>query len=93
MQQNGQGRSVRRENDQLGDAAIERLGRCVCGIRSVAIPERPLRVDLGGWKQTFIRTLFQLTVMRGLLNEVEDGLAEALVGDGPCCGFCVSLRI
>ena len=37
-------------------------------------------------RRTFVRTLLQLVVMGGLLDEIEDGLGQCLVGDGPCCG-------
>lgn len=32
---------------------------------------------------TFVRTLLELTVVRGLLNEIKDGLGEGLIGNGP----------
>lgn len=44
--------------------------------------------DLGSLL-TFVRALLELTVMRGLLNEIKDGLGEGLVGDGPSYS-CVS---
>lgn len=34
---------------------------------------------------TFVRALLELTVVRGLLNEIKDGLGEGLVGNGPSC--------
>ena len=49
MQQDGQRRRIRRQNDNLRDTAIQRLGR-------------------------FVGALFQLSVVRGLLHEVEDFL-------------------
>lgn len=42
-------------------------------------------------ERTFIRALAQLSIMRGLLYEVEDGLREGLVGDRPGCLGVVSL--
>ena len=36
-------------------------------------------------RRTFVRALFQLSVVGGLLDEIEDGLRQGLVGDGPCC--------
>lgn len=35
--------------------------------------------------QTFIGALAQLSIMRCLLDEIEDGLGEGLVCYGPCC--------
>ena len=34
---------------------------------------------------SFVGALFQLAVVRGLLDEVEDFLGEGCVGDGPGC--------
>lgn len=43
---------------------------------------------------TLVRTLLQLAVVRRLLDEVEQGLSQRLVGDGPGCGSRMSvLRI
>ncbi len=33
--------------------------------------------------RTFVCALLQLAVVRGLLHEVQDGLGEAFIGDGP----------
>lgn len=43
---------------------------------------------------TLVSTLLQLAIVRRLLDEVEQGLSQRLVGDGPGCGsgilvFCV----
>jgi len=35
-------------------------------------------------RRTLVGTFFQLSEMRGLLNEIEDVLRERLVGDRPC---------
>ena len=47
--------------------------------------------------RTFIRTLLQLAVMRGLLDKIEDGLREGCISDGPSFPVSVvlptSLRI
>lgn len=41
---------------------------------------------------TFVGALFQLAVMRSLLDEIEEGLGEGFVGEGPCyIVFLVSL--
>ena len=58
VQEDGEGRGVGGEDDDLGDAAVERLGGLV-------------------------GTLLQLLVVRCLLDDVEDLLAESCVGRGP----------
>ena len=58
MQEDGEGRGVGGEDDDLGDAAVERLGGLV-------------------------GSLLQLLVVRRLLDDVEDLLAESCVGRGP----------
>lgn len=41
------------------------------------------RTETLGSLLTFVRALLELTVVRGLLNEIQDGLGEGLISDGP----------
>jgi hypothetical protein len=45
--------------------------------------------DSEGGECTFVSPLFQLSVVAGLLDDVEDFLREGFVGDGPGCGGVV----
>lgn len=58
MEEDGERGGVSGEDDDLGDTAVERLGRLV-------------------------GALLQLTVVAGLLDDVEDLLGEGRVGNGP----------
>lgn len=63
MEEDGERGGVSGEDDDLGDTAVEGLGRLV-------------------------GALLQLTVMAGLLDNVEDLLGEGRVGDGPSWEGC-----
>ena len=58
MQQDGEGRGIGCQDNDLRRAAVEGLG-------------------------SLVGTLLQLLVVRGLLHDVEDLLAEGRVGGGP----------
>lgn len=67
------------KNDDLGDATVQGLGSCWPGrsamFFSVAKDQE--------FQQTFVRAFLELAIMRRLLNEVENGLSEGLVGYRP----------
>lgn len=81
MKEDGEGGGIRGEDDEFGGSAVEGFG---CWMVLVGLLDLDDEIGIGiGGKRTLVSTLLQLTVMRSLLDEVEEGLGEGFVGERP----------
>ena len=67
---------------------ISEIPRFRVFVAVVVISNQPMDLssyfESGSLRLTLVCAFLELTVVRGLLDEVEDGLRKSLVGDGPC---------
>jgi hypothetical protein len=86
MKEDGQRRGISGKDDQLRGASIEGLGGCRQDMQ-VSFARSPHKASLSkeGVRRTLVSSLLQLTVMRSLLDQVQNLGCESFIGDRPCC--------
>ena len=81
VKDDGKGGGVGSQDNQVGGTTVTHLAMAILNIDRMGLVYLPVQA-LGG----LVSTLLQLTNVTSLLDEVEKGLRQSLVGDGPGYG-------